>query len=340
MIKFYGVVTLIIAICLSSIAAFYSIYGLSKLFAGASFAVILLASILELAKIVLAGGLYRFWPKFNQIFRFYLLSAVLILAFITSIGIYGFLSNAYQLTFAKDQSVTKEISLLDFKKNIFLKQKEDYQLELNLIIENITQLRASLGSNVQQQIDKSTGKIISSSSSLNRKAYEKQLDDATQRRDKLSNYILQTNDSITTLEIAVINKQSIADSESELGPLKFISKITGWNMDNIVNLLLILLILVFDPLALIMMMSSTKLLSPNTPPVENQIINTTPTHADAINTTENKINNLKFNTDKPDIIEDFIKEINHKPNNSDNSEIQLGDEFYEDDITKEIKKKI
>ena len=123
MIRFYGVITLIIAICLSIIAAFYSIYGLSKLFAGASFAVILLTSILELAKIVLAGGLYRFWSKFNQIFRFYLLSAVLILAFITSIGIYGFLSNAYQLTYAKDQKVAKEISLLDFKKNIFLKHR-------------------------------------------------------------------------------------------------------------------------------------------------------------------------------------------------------------------------
>jgi hypothetical protein len=334
MIRFYGVITLIIAICLSIIAAFYSIYGLSKLFAGASFAVILLTSILELAKIVLAGGLYRFWSKFNQIFRFYLLSAVLILAFITSIGIYGFLSNAYQLTYAKDQKVAKEISLLDFKKNIFLKQKEDFQLELNLIISNITQLRSSLGSNVQQQIDKSSGKIISSSSSLNRKAYEKQLDDATQRRDKLSNYILQVNDSITILEIAVINKQSIADSESELGPLKFIAKSTGWSMDYIVNLLLILLILVFDPLALIMMMSATKLLSPE--PIINQIFDTSQLDK---TTTENEIHDIEPDI-KPDIIEDFMKEINHKPNRNDVSDIHEGDEFYEDNITKELKKKI
>ena len=80
-------------------AAFFSVSGLSKLFAGASLSVMLMASSLELAKLITAGYLYNYWEKINRVFRWYLVTGVVILVLITSLGIYGFLTSAFQDTF-------------------------------------------------------------------------------------------------------------------------------------------------------------------------------------------------------------------------------------------------
>ena len=95
-------------------AAFFSVTGLGKLFAGASLSVILMASSLEFAKLIVAGYLYNYWEKINKGFRLYLLGATLVLVLITSLGIYGFLTAAFQDTF-KAYSVTS-------KEKVFLQQ--------------------------------------------------------------------------------------------------------------------------------------------------------------------------------------------------------------------------
>jgi hypothetical protein len=84
----------LVALSLAGCAAFFSIVGLSKLFAGAALAVIVMASTLEASKLVIASFLYRFWATVNKSLRAYLLVAITIIAIITSIGIYGFLSGA------------------------------------------------------------------------------------------------------------------------------------------------------------------------------------------------------------------------------------------------------
>ena len=84
------------ALMVAGSAAFYSVYGLSKLFSGATFAVIVMAGSLEFAKLVTASFLYRFWDKINIVMRNYMLVGVVTLVIITSAGIFGFLSNAYQ----------------------------------------------------------------------------------------------------------------------------------------------------------------------------------------------------------------------------------------------------
>ena len=84
------------ALSVSASAAFYSVSGLSKLFAGASLAVIIMASSLEISKLVTASLLYQYWDKLNKILRTYLTIATIVLVLITSMGIYGFLSAAYQ----------------------------------------------------------------------------------------------------------------------------------------------------------------------------------------------------------------------------------------------------
>ena len=86
------------ALSVSGSAAFYSVSGLSKLFAGASFEVIIMASSLEVSKLVIASLLYQYWGTINKFLRTYLVTAAIILVLITSMGIYGFLSAAYQDT--------------------------------------------------------------------------------------------------------------------------------------------------------------------------------------------------------------------------------------------------
>ena len=95
------------ALSVSASAAFYSVTGLSKLFAGASFQVLIMTGSLEVAKLVIASLLYQYWSQLNKILRAYLSIASVILILITSAGIYGFLSAAYQETASKSGIINK-----------------------------------------------------------------------------------------------------------------------------------------------------------------------------------------------------------------------------------------
>jgi hypothetical protein len=237
------------ALSISASAAFYSVTGLSKLFAGASFAVIIMASSLEISKLVIASLLYQYWDKLNKGLKIYLTIAVVILILITSAGIYGFLSGAYQETSTKSGVIDKQVELLVTKKSSFEKIKVQYETEKQSITENISTLRNALGNNNQSYRD-AEGNIITYSSSANRKAYEKQLEVAIQKDEQLTNKIQTFNDSIINLETRIVEVQSNTELTSELGPLKYLSSITGKSMDTIINYLLLVIIFVFDPLAI------------------------------------------------------------------------------------------
>ena len=110
------------ALFIASAAAFFSVTGLSKLFAGASTAVILMASSLEFGKLISAGFLYNYWDKINKLLRTYLLKGVGVLILITSAGIYGFLTSAYQVTADQLGVLDKQVELVDLKKGRFQEQ--------------------------------------------------------------------------------------------------------------------------------------------------------------------------------------------------------------------------
>ena len=101
------------ALSVSASAAFYSVFGLSKLFAGASMQVIIMAGTLEVAKLVVASLLYQYWDKINKLLRAYFLIATFILMVITSGGIYGFLSGAYQETATKSEFMDRQVSIIE-----------------------------------------------------------------------------------------------------------------------------------------------------------------------------------------------------------------------------------
>mgnify|MGYP003127136917 CR=1 FL=1 len=126
------------ALSVSASAAFYSVSGLSKLFAGASFEVIIMAGSLEVAKLVIASLLYQYWGTINKILRTYLTIATIILVLITSMGIYGFLSAAYQDTYRQLTIKNNKVAFLDQKREFYKKDVARYDEELERISNNIS----------------------------------------------------------------------------------------------------------------------------------------------------------------------------------------------------------
>lgn len=238
------------ALSVSASAAFYSVTGLSKLFAGASLQVLIMAGSLEFAKLVIASLLYQYWSQLNKLLRTYLSIATFILILITSAGIYGFLSGAYQETATKSGIIDKEISLLELKKGRFEENRTYYLSEKKELDKSITGLRNGLSNNTIQYKDRETGQIITTTSSSQRKALEKQLTTAISSRNTISIKVETATDSISSIEINILDIQSNSEVASELGPLKYISELTNTPMSNVVNILMLIIIFVFDPLAI------------------------------------------------------------------------------------------
>lgn len=250
-------IILLSALSVSASAAFYSVYGLSKLFSSASTEVIIMASSLEISKLVIATLLHEYWSTLSKLLKFYLTLAVIVLVMITSAGIYGFLSSAYQETASSDAITTRKVELVETKLDIFQTSKSELATEKSLVVASITELRKALSNpNTVQYIDKETGQLVTTTSSSARKSLETQLQDAVSNRQDVDRRIQILNDTITNLEIAKIELINSSESASELGPLKYISGISGLPMDRVVNYFLLLIIFVFDPLAISLVLAA------------------------------------------------------------------------------------
>jgi hypothetical protein len=243
------------ALAVSGSAAFYSVSGLSKLFAGAELEVVIMASSLEFSKLVIASLLYQYWGTLNKVLKVYLTIAAGVLILITSMGIYGFLSNAYIETANKAKSADSQITLLDSKKLNLVEQREILTEEKSETIKNITDLRKGLTNNTQTTKDRS-GNILISSSSANRATFEKQLNKAIERQEQINVKLDSINSEIYKLESEVIETQISNEAASELGPLIYLSNLTGTPMDVIINWLLLVIIFVFDPLAIALVIAA------------------------------------------------------------------------------------
>ena len=244
------------ALSVSASAAFYSISGLSKLFAGAAFAVIIMAASLEVAKLVIASLLYQYRKTLPLLLKAYLSIACVVLILITSMGIYGFLSSAYQDTANKEGNVEAQIVLIETKRDNVKEQLEVYTEEKTSINESVTELRKGLSNNKVQWRDKETGQIITSTSSSTRRALTKQLDQAIERQTKVNSKVDELNEKIFNFETEIVEARIGDDSTSELGPLKYLSGLTGLPMDRIINYLLLTIIFVFDPLAIALVIAA------------------------------------------------------------------------------------
>jgi len=243
------------ALSVSASAAFYSISGLSKLFAGAAFAVIVMATSLEVAKLVIASLLYQYRKTLPRFLKYYLSLSCLVLILITSMGIYGFLSAAYQETAAKAGNIDSQIGLIETKRNNILEQLAVYGDEKSSINTAVSSLRSGLSNNVIQYTD-TLGNVLTTTSSSTRRALEKQLDQAVDRQTQINIRVDNLNEQLFNYETEIFEVTSNNNIAGELGPLKYLSGLTGLPMDKIINYLLLTIIFVFDPLAIALVIAA------------------------------------------------------------------------------------
>ena len=248
---------LILALSVAGCAAYFSVWGLSQLFAGASTAVIIMASVLEIGKIVTTTALHTYWNKLAIGLKIYLTLSVGILMIITSVGIYGFLSNAFQSTSNKLELHEGELGVLEVKKTIFEKTIIDNIKIIDSKTKRSDQLN-SLRSNQETRLDSAKYNsersrvridIINSDNQI--QALNKEIDELN-----LKNVIL--SDSVNLYNVKAIELKAGSEVAGEVGPLKYISELTGTPMANVVNYMILLLIFVFDPLAIALVLATNR----------------------------------------------------------------------------------
>ena len=240
----------------SASAAFYSVSGLSKLFAGAAFEVIIMAGSLEVAKLVIASLLYQYWSVINKGLRVYLTVATFILVLITSMGIYGFLSAAYQDTYRQLTIKNNQTAFLTQKKNFYNKDVIRYDEELERISNNISTLSNAKVSNIQVRDTTVSSGFRSTISTTELRLSQKRIDVEEQNRKDVQAKREQVADSLQKYQLAILELENDSDVAGELGPLEYLSKLTNTSMDKIINYLLLVIIFVFDPLAISLVISA------------------------------------------------------------------------------------
>jgi hypothetical protein len=227
-------------IAVSVVGAYYSILGLAALFAGAYWAVITMGVTLEIAKLVTVSWLYRNWnlDLLPQSIRAYLLSAVLMLMFITSIGIFGFLSKAHLDTATPNTG------------NRLLVKNIERQID--------SEKKAIEGAQkIVDQLDKALDKVIDKDADKGLIERQKQITE----RNRANNIIANSSKKITDLSNQKLkyDKDQLA-IDKEVGPFKYVAEILfgdadDGNLDRAVRFIIICLILVFDPLAVLMLVA-------------------------------------------------------------------------------------
>lgn len=254
--KIFPYIVYAAAFALALSAAYYSVFGLSKLFSAQATAVVIMAGTLELSKLITASYLHRYWERIGFLLKTYLVTAVMILMLITSIGIYGFLVSAYQTTADQLTVLDKQVDVIELKRERFQTQLDEYSIEKKQFSESISELSKGLSNNIIQYRDKETGQIITTTSSSTRQVLERQLNDSKEQRNVVNLKIESLTDSITSLDLQVLDLESNNDVAAELGPLRYVAEITNKPMNQVVNWFILIFIFVFDPLAVTLLIAA------------------------------------------------------------------------------------
>ena len=251
---------------LAGTAAYYSVFGLSKLFSSQATAVIVMASILEVSKLITASYLHQQWKSISFLLKTYLVTAVFILMCITSLGIYGFLVSAYQETAYELKNQESEIAVLQLKKDRYQTLSNDIRTEKESLNKNITDLTSGLSNNVIQYTN-AEGQVITTTSSATRKALQSELDRTISRRDTLYSQEIVYSDSVGKLDQQMLRIQTESDVSAEVGPIKYVAQQVNQSVDTVVNWFILLFIFVFDPLAVMLLISANRLIKSKRKPV-------------------------------------------------------------------------
>lgn len=243
------------SISLSS--AYYSVYGLGALFAGAAIQIMIMAGTLEFAKVILSGFLHRFWKDLPVLLRSYLSAAVVVLIVISSLGIYGYLASAYQSSSLELGNIQEKIEVIQARKDRYTQQIGFINQERQTLSSTILSLSQGLSGNTVQYVDPRTGQVLTTQSSAARTILQQQLNATRDREALLSKQAEAFSDSLIVLDDRVFAIKEASTATRNLGPLMFISEVSGMPMDRVVNILIVVIMLVFDPLAVTMIVATS-----------------------------------------------------------------------------------
>jgi len=300
---FWTILIVLAAIGLAGSAAYFSVTGLSKLFAGSAMQVIIMASFIEFAKLVTTGALHRYWSKTMWWMKCTLTAMVLAVMLITSMGIYGFLADAYATTSVQLEMMEGKIELIE-------KQQEQKRLQVSGIKEtkDIKSIRIKNLFNIKLQqesrVDSLQARGWSSSAKRAEKAVKEtdmQIKSIEIELDSIMAKSIRINEEIGVLDIDVLDLQH-SDVATEIGPLKYISTVLNRPMENVINYFILILIFVFDPLAVLLIVFASNVYDANS---EETLLKKEPKEAegeleyqkvvDAINGVDDEVFDLSSN---------------------------------------------
>ena len=211
------------ALTIAGSAAFFSVFGLSKLFAGAQLAVIIMAGSLEFGKLVAASFLYRFWDKINPLHRTYMTIATVILVLITSAGIFGFLSNAYQ---GATVGFEKESTALIYKEDRLDQLTDDKKF-------------------LKEEMEAAIAELPDNYRTAKRKLRE----EYQPKINKINDDMINLKGEIGDLKIQLV------ETGVEVGPAIYLARVFDTDVDTVVKFFIFVLIFVFDPMAVLFVIS-------------------------------------------------------------------------------------
>jgi len=238
------------ALLVAGCAAFFSVSGLGVLFSGASMAVMVMAGSLEFAKLVAATYLKQTWDTIKGFNKWYLTLAVGLLMLITSAGIFGYLSNAFQQQNIKLEQVEREISVYDTK----IKQNESEIARYTEQLKNLQQIRNSQESNISKIVDKngSTSRLSQMVGSA-----DKELTSISAKINTLTDTNNKNFEKINEI------KNTNIDLEKEVGGFRFVAKAFNADLNTVVKFFIFLIVFVFDPLAIALIIAFNGLIGTN-----------------------------------------------------------------------------
>ena len=251
---------MLMSIVLATTVAYVSISGLLTVFSGAGFIGLIFFSAIEISKIVATSAIHTYGKKIGWVYNSLLSLGIIIAMGITSMGVYGFLSSGYEKNSAKSDNVNRKIQLIDNQVKLKEKSRESVNTQLLQVQNSITQLRTALGNNTQSRVDRK-GNVITTSSVGNRKSFESQLKIATESEQRLSKDLSSIDSTINVLSEEKLTIESKEATTNELGPLKYLSEITGSSMDNVMKWFILLLIFIGDPMAILMIIIFNKIIN-------------------------------------------------------------------------------
>lgn len=243
---FFTIIVAFSAFFVAVCAAFFSIKGIMVLFAGSPLAVAVMASSLEIGKLVAASFLHTYWKKSSFLLKSYLVSAVFVLMGITSLGIFGYLSGAYQTHMVSVANFDQKIAMLDAELQALNKSGAEYKER----IKTLTSLRAD-----QEQRVKDAGNL----KAPREQAY-KAITEANEEIKVKEASLSKDRERTIELEKEISGLKITMNTSTDIGSFKFIAKAIGTDVDTSVRYFIFALMFVFDPLAVTLVLALNKLL--------------------------------------------------------------------------------